>query len=211
MTLAVLPGALVAGCACKERASVVTTVPGFEGRCSATQEQTSKRLAAVRKRLGSLIEAPGTSSAAARVKDQAGILDPAVATRIEQDLAAYHTETCHQLGLVTVKSLHGEHIDDYSLALANELRLGYAGLNNGVLLLIAPNERSTRIEVGCGLEDVIGDAAAQAILRDVMIPAFRRGAYADGARAGLQALMELARAKSIPAAYRPAVCSRPPS
>lgn len=124
-------------------------------------------------------------------------------------LKAFHAETCHQLLVVTVPTLDGQPLEAYSLSLANQIGAGYEGFNNGLLLLIAPNDRMARIEVGCGLEDVISDEQAATIMRDQLLPAFRAGDPATAIRDGMQALMIRARAKVIPKAYRPAGCPKP--
>ena len=92
------------------------------------------------------------------------------------------------------------------LALTNDLGVGYPRFNNGLMLLFAPKDRQVRIEVGCGLEDVVSDAAAAQVISQQLVPAFRSGDYAGGMRAALRELMAMARRKSIPPSYRPAGC-----
>jgi uncharacterized protein len=179
--------------------------PGdWQGRC-ATRDQSGAE-AEVRASDG-LKGAPELSSP---VIDQAAVLDPLVEAQMARELEVFHAETCHQLAVVTVKSLNGHSVDKYSLALSHRLGLGYRGFNNGILLLLAPNERMARIEVGCGLEDVISDEAASEIMRDSLMPAFRKGDFAAGARAGMHALMKGARMKQIPSDHRPAGCPAKP-
>jgi uncharacterized protein len=140
------------------------------------------------------------------VTDRARFLDAEFKTEMARTLAAFHAETCHTLFLVTTASLEGQPIEAYSLALANDLGLGYARFNNGLMLLVAPNDRRARIEVGCGLEDVVTDAAAAEIMAQRLVPAFRSGSYAGGIREGMRELMLLTRRKIIPPAYRPKGC-----
>jgi len=147
------------------------------------------------------------STPAKSIDDQANILSPAFEAELRQLIATYHAETCHQLSVVAVASLEGRKIDDYSSAYANAAGLGYQRFNNGVMLLVAPNDRGARIEVGCGLEDVISDEKSADIMGRDLIPAFRTGDFEGGIRAGVNALAALARSKSIPPAFRPAACA----
>ena len=140
------------------------------------------------------------------VIDRGQFLDAEFKTEMTRTLAAFHAETCHTLVLVTAASLEGQAIESYSLALANDLGLGYTRFNNGLMLLVAPNDRRARIEVGCGLEDVVSDTAAAQIMSQQLVPAFRSGNYAEGIREGMRELMLLTRRKIIPPAYRPAGC-----
>jgi uncharacterized protein len=141
------------------------------------------------------------------VIDQADILDPTSEANIVREIEQFHRETCHGFGVVSVASLHGVPVEDAGLWLGNRLAFGYPGFNNGLLLLIAPNDRKARIEVGCGLEDVISDAAASEIMKGALTSAFRAGDYVRGIREGLKALMERARRKQIPPDYRPKECT----
>jgi uncharacterized membrane protein YgcG len=140
------------------------------------------------------------------IDDSADLLAPSVEAELDRLLTAFHAETCHQIAIVTIPSLDGQAIEERSLALAKQRGYGYAGFNNGVLLLVARTENKARIAVGCGLEDVISDAQAADILKQRMIPAFRAGDFGAGARAGVLALIELARKKHIPEEYRPPGC-----
>jgi uncharacterized protein len=140
------------------------------------------------------------------VDDGAELLAPSLESELAALLTAFHEETCHQIALVTIPSLGGRPIEERSLELGNQRSDGYTGFNNGVMLLIAPSENKARIEVGCGLEDVISDAQAADILNQRMIPAFRTGDFGGGARAGVLALFEFARKKHIPQEYRPPGC-----
>jgi uncharacterized protein len=182
-------------CACSDDSAEGTTgmPPGdWMGRC----KQSAIATASTR-----------SGSPAKWVDDQASLLSPAFESELQQLLTTYHTETCHQLGVVVVASLGGRKIEDYSLAHANALGLGYRRFNNGLMLLVAPNDGGSRIEVGCGLEDVVSDDQAAEIMRRELIPRFRTGDLEGAIRAGVNALATLARAKSIPAAFRPAGCA----
>jgi len=139
-----------------------------------------------------------------RVNDLAGVLDPAAAARLEARLADFERETTHQIAVLTVPSLEGEPIEVFSLRVAEAWQLGQKGLDNGILLLVAVQDRQARIEVGYGLEGVVPDVIAKRVLEDVILPHFRAGDPAAGIAAGVAALMQAARGEQIPVERRPA-------
>jgi len=140
---------------------------------------------------------------AGRVNDLARLLPPARAAALEQKLARFESETSHQVVLLTVPSLDGEPIEDFSIRVVEAWKLGHSGLDNGVLVTVAPREHKVRIEVGYGLEGVIPDAIASRIIRERMTPLFAEDRMADGIEAGLDAVMAAARGEQIPAERRP--------
>jgi uncharacterized protein len=133
-----------------------------------------------------------------RVNDLAGMLSPQQAAALEDELARFEAETSHQIALLTVPSLGGDPIEDFSLRVAESWKLGQKKLDNGMLVVIAPNDRTARVEVGYGLEGVVPDAVANRVLQQKMIPLFREGRMADGVLAGLRALMAAARGEVVP-------------
>src|SRR3990172_2012534 len=100
-----------------------------------------------------------------RVVDRAGILSPEEEQRLTTKREAIENETSVQFVIATVPSLEGEPIEDYSIRLAGEWKIGQAGLDNGAIILVVPSERRIRIEVGYGLEPVIPDLLAGRIIR----------------------------------------------
>lgn len=124
-----------------------------------------------------------------RVVDEAHILPAPVAARLVRKLADYERRTRHQLLVVTVASLSGQSIDAFGLALARRWGIGRKSINDGLILLVAPNERKVRIEVGLGLERRMTNERAGAIIRTVLIPAFRRGDLPRGIEAGTDAII----------------------
>jgi uncharacterized protein len=107
-----------------------------------------------------------------RVQDKANIIPAIDEIALARESEALEKETTDQLAIVTVPTLNGEKINDYSLALARSLRLGRADKDNGVMILVAPNDHAVRIEVGYGLENLLRDEVAGKIIRD-MVPLFR--------------------------------------
>lgn len=115
-----------------------------------------------------------------RVTDLAGILSSSVVTTLEAELEQLEAETGAQLAVLTVPSLDGEVLESYSLRVVETWKLGTEELDNGVLLLIARDDRKIRIEVGYGLEGVLPDARCGRIIDSVMTPAFRQGEFSEG-------------------------------
>jgi hypothetical protein len=95
--------------------------------------------------------------------------------------------------VLTVRSLEGESIESFSLRVARAWALGQKGLNNGVLLTVAPNERKVRIELGKGMSRYVSDAQAQEIISD-MLRSFRAGDIGRGVQLGVTQLMKACRA-----------------
>jgi uncharacterized protein len=140
------------------------------------------------------------------VRDQAQIFQTNYVTSLESALNAFQLETCHQITVISVASLDGSTLAEYSLQYANRIGLGYRRLNNGLLLVLAPTTRQARIQIGCGLEDVVSDAQANEILQRDLLPALREGYAQEGVLATTSALMKLARKKTIAEEFRPEGC-----
>lgn len=140
------------------------------------------------------------------VIDKAGILAKRYADALEKALSDYQVESCHQLLVVSVPSLDGKTLDDYARDYANRVGLGYRGLNNGVMLLLSPQTSQARIQVGCGLEDVVSDAQAAAIMQGDLLPGLREGSTQQGVLAAVDTLVKLTRKKTIDKQYRPDGC-----
>ncbi len=114
------------------------------------------------------------------VTDAANVLTPAVRDAAVARIRAVQQKTTAEIALVTVPSLDGQSVEEYGTALFNEWGIGKKEHDNGVLILVAPNERKIRIEVGYGLEPVLPDGLAGEIIRTDALPAFRNGDYSSG-------------------------------
>ncbi|EJF81748.1 Domain of uncharacterised function (DUF477) [Candidatus Bartonella washoeensis] len=114
------------------------------------------------------------------VNDVAHLLDDATKEDLTKKLAALEEKTGDQIALVTLPTLSGSDIETYSNALFRRWGLGQKKINNGVLLVIALNERTARIEVGYGLEGELTDALSSVIINNFIIPNFREGNYQKG-------------------------------
>ncbi len=140
----------------------------------------------------------------ARVNDYAGLLVPAARAQLEASLARREQATGVQMVVAIFPSLEGENLEDFSIRLAERWRIGQKGLDNGLILTIFPKERRVRLEVGYGLEPVIPDAVAGAIIREEIAPRFREGRYADGIAAAEAAIFQrVAEARGTPAGGPP--------
>jgi uncharacterized protein len=134
--------------------------------------------------------APTFPPLSGRVVDPAGILSPPIKAALTAKLETLETQTSRQLVVVTVPSLQGLEIEDYGYQLGRAWGIGEKTRNTGVLLIVAPNERRVRIEVGYGLEGVLTDALSTVILQEKVLPRFRAGDAAGGVVAGADALVE---------------------
>ena len=119
-----------------------------------------------------------------RVVDEAGILSPETQQRLTVLSAEHQQQTGNQVVVVTLKSLQGNDIETYGYQLLRAWGIGQKGKNNGALVIIAPNERKTRIEVGYGLEGELTDAQSKLIIENTMLPFFKKGDFDSGALAG---------------------------
>jgi uncharacterized protein len=132
-----------------------------------------------------------------KVGDFAGILTPQARAELQSLLAALEEDTTAEVVVATTSSLGGMSVEEYGNRVFKEWRIGKAALDNGVLVLVAPTERQVRIEVGYGLEGVIPDALAGAIIRDDFLPAFRNGNYEAGILTGVRRVATVVRAKQV--------------
>jgi uncharacterized protein len=128
------------------------------------------------------------------VVDQARFLSHDARQRLTERLGRFQRETGHQLVVVTVSTLEGEEIKAFTIRLANRWGVGRKGVNDGVVILIAPTERQERISVGDGLRPQLPDSYCQYVLDRVMVPAFARGKFDQGVEAGVSALLTRAEA-----------------
>jgi uncharacterized protein len=120
-----------------------------------------------------------------RVTDAAGMLSGADQARLEQKLAAWETKTGNQLAVLIVPTTQPESIEEYSIRVGEAWKIGKKGKDNGVLLLIAKNDKKLRIEVGYGLEGNLPDVIAKRIIAEVIAPQFKQGNFAAGIEAGI--------------------------
>ena len=126
-----------------------------------------------------------------RVVDGAGILDAATREQLEKLSADLDAKTTDQLVVVTLKSLQGTSIEDYGYQLGRKWQIGQKDKNNGVILIVAPNDKRVRIEVGYGLEPTLTDAISSVIIQGSILPRFRAGDFAGGVRRGAEDIAQV--------------------
>lgn len=131
------------------------------------------------------------------VYDETGVLSSSERGALEDTLMAYDKRGL-EIGIAIFKSLHGDPIEDVSMALAEKWKPGNAERDNGALLVLGMDERSVRIEIGYGLEGVVNDALAGRIIREQIAPSFREGRYGEGLMNAVTSLARLARGETIP-------------
>ncbi len=134
----------------------------------------------------------------ARVTDLTGTLNASQRESLEQTLAAFEARKGSQIAVLLVATTAPEAIEQYSMRVAEAWKLGRKGVDDGVLLLIAQEDRKLRIEVGYGLEGVIPDAVAKRIVSEVIVPLFKQGDYYGGIAAGADRLIRLIEGEPLP-------------
>ena len=144
---------------------------------------------------------------AARVNDLTGTLDAATQARFESKLEAFERRKGSQVVLLMVPTTAPEPIEAFAIRVADDWKIGRGKVDgqkvdDGVLLLVAKDDRRLRIEVGYGLEGAIPDARARQVIEDLITPRFRQGDFAGGVEAGLDAVMKLIDGEPLPAPSR---------
>jgi uncharacterized protein len=151
------------------------------------------------------------------VVDDAGLLSPDQRSGLDAKLAGFESSWGSQLVVVTVKSLQGLTIEEYGLGLGRHWGIGQIGKNDGAMLIVAPNDRAVRIEVGYGLEGVLTDAICSSIIQSDILPAFRAGHMGEGIVAGTDSILTALSGDYTPSQWAdadtglPAATHAPPS
>jgi uncharacterized protein len=143
-----------------------------------------------------------------RVVDDAELLSEQTADRVSALLREHETRTGNQIVVLTTPSIAGESIEEYALKVFNTWKLGQKGRDNGVLVVVVPQERRMRIEVGYGLEGTLTDAAASRVIRNVMAPLFKASDFNAGVEQGVDAIIAQLEGREPPAAA--STSERPP-
>ncbi len=126
-----------------------------------------------------------------RVVDEAGILSNTTKAKLNTILKNAEQNSTNQVVVVTLKSLQGNDISQYGYQLGRAWGIGQKKSNNGVLLIVAPNERKVRIEVGYGLEDTLTDAISSIIIQNDILPYFKKGDYDSGVLNGVKSILSV--------------------
>jgi uncharacterized protein len=131
------------------------------------------------------------------VNDFSNVLPAETRAELEELLRATAAETTAEIAVATVPSLDGMSVEEYANRLFLEWGIGKKAVDNGVLVLVAPNDREMRIEVGYGLEPVLPDGLAGEIIRTNFLPHFREDQYAAGINDGVRRVVEVVRANHV--------------
>jgi uncharacterized protein len=124
------------------------------------------------------------------VVDDAHLLSAQTVQKLDGELAQLEQQTGRQLVVATIPDLQGYDIADYGYQLGRAWGIGQKGKDNGVVFIVAPNERKVRVEVGYGLEPVLTDALSSVILQQKVLPRFREGKMEQGVVDGTEALIQ---------------------
>ncbi len=134
----------------------------------------------------------------ARVTDLTGTLQPGQQAALEKTLQAFENSKGSQIAVLIVPTTQPETIEQYAIRVAEAWKLGRKGVDDGVLLLIARNDRKLRIEVGYGLEGAIPDAVAKRIVSEIITPRFKQDDYFGGIRAGVDRIIKVIEGEPLP-------------
>jgi uncharacterized protein len=126
-----------------------------------------------------------------RIVDNAGLLSPEDQRMLEGELQALEDKSTDQLVVYTTRSLQGYAIEDFGYQLGRAWGIGQKGKDNGVILIVAPQDHKVRIEVGRGLEPQLTDLLTKLIIENAILPAFRRNDYAAGIKAGVHDIRDV--------------------
>ncbi|HME46090.1 MAG TPA: TPM domain-containing protein [Syntrophorhabdales bacterium] len=134
----------------------------------------------------------------AHVNDYAHMFSARTVQETERTLADFEAKESTQIAVLTVPTLAGENLEEYSIKVAEAWKIGWKGLDSGVIVLIAEKERKIRIEVGRGLEGRLTDLTSGQIIRNEITPHFKTGDYDGGLSAGLGAIMTAVKGEYSP-------------
>jgi len=146
--------------------------------------------------IGAQVEIPELSH---RVTDLSATLSPQQATALENRLAAFEAKKGSQIAVLIVPTTQPEDIAQFGIRVADAWKIGRKNVDDGVILIVAKQDRKLRLEVGYGLEGAIPDAIAKRVIAEAITPLFKEGDYPGGIDAGVTQLMQLIEGESLPA------------
>lgn len=133
------------------------------------------------------------------VNDYVGMLDVTQRSTLESKLKALAEKDGPEIAVAIVPDLNGLVVEDYSIQLFKEWKIGKAGRDNGILFLFAPNEKKVRIEVGYGVEYILPDVVAKRIINEIVVPKYRAGDKVGAVSAGVDAIIGQLNQEPLPA------------
>ncbi|MFI3156826.1 MAG: TPM domain-containing protein [Methylococcaceae bacterium] len=141
----------------------------------------------------------GVPELSRRVTDLTATLNAEQVAALENKLAAFEAKKGSQIAILIVPTTGPKDIAEFGIEVADLAQIGRKGIDDGVILIVAKDDRKLRLEVGYGLEGVIPDAVAKRIIAETITPYFKAGDYADGINAGVAQLMALIEGEALPA------------
>jgi uncharacterized protein len=143
--------------------------------------------------LGTRVSGVDVPQLRGHVNDGGGRRSPRAAQQLEAALTDFEQTDSTQIVVLTIPTLAGENLEEYSIKVAEAWRIGQKGLDNGAIILLSQQERKIRIEVGRGLEGKLTDLMSGQIIRDIITPRLKAGDIDGGIRAGVASIMEVVR------------------
>jgi uncharacterized protein len=134
----------------------------------------------------------------ARVMDQTGTLTADQAQALEQTLRVFESSKGSQIAVLVVPTTEPETIEQYGIRVAEQWKLGRKGVDDGVILIVAKNDRTLRIEVGYGLEGALNDATCKRIISEIIVPRFRQGDFFGGITDGVNRMIRVIQGEPLP-------------
>lgn len=132
------------------------------------------------------------------ITDLTGTLSTHEITQLEHQLTAFEKKKGSQIAILIIPTTQPFAIEQYAMQVVEAWKIGRKGIDDGVLLLIAKNDRMLRIEVGYGLEGVLPDATAKRIITEIITPRFKQGQFAEGIQAGIEMIIGLINGETLP-------------
>lgn len=132
------------------------------------------------------------------VNDYAGVLSAADKTALENKLTQFEADSSNEIAIATIKSLQGDTIENFAVKLFESWKIGKEDKDNGVLILVAVEDRKMRVEVGYGLEGALTDAQSYWVINNVMKPAFRESNYYGGLNGAVDKIVDATKGEYVP-------------
>ena len=142
-----------------------------------------------------LVEVPRLTS---RVTDLTNTLTPEQVSRLDSTLRSFEAQKGSQVAVLLVPSTKPETIEGYSIRVAEKWQIGRKKIDDGLILLIAKDDRKMRIEVGYGLEAVLPDSLASRIIQSIITPYFKQGDFYTGIQKGIEAILSVIQGEKLP-------------
>jgi len=141
----------------------------------------------------------GIPALTARVTDETATLTAEQRASLEQTLQAFEAKKGSQISVLIVPTTRPETIEQYSMRVVEQWKLGRKRVDDGALLIVAKDDRALRVEVGYGLEGALNDATSSRIINEVIVPRFKRGDFYGGVSAGVSSIMNVISGEPLPA------------